>query len=135
MAGDLRIALFSGPRFDVDEAAGLTGVCDFVIGLPPQLELISAPVVMIAEAKKEDIYAGLGQCAAELVAAQRFNSTRNPAITVLHGVVSDGFRWRLLRLDGTVLRIEVTDRFITSGDQIYGILLHVCGIHPAQALA
>ncbi len=37
--------------------------------------LIEAPVIIILEAKKGDLKPGLGQCIAEMVAAQRFNQT------------------------------------------------------------
>ena len=132
-AGGDRIALFPGPRFDVDDDAGLVGTCDYVLGLPPQLDFVTGPVVMIVEAKKEDIPGGLGQCAAEMVAARRFNATRHPALDVIHGVVTDGERWRFLRLAGDTVTIETAPRPLARMDHIFGILLHVCGIHPAQA--
>lgn len=131
-AGQDRLALFSGTRFDVDEAAGLVGLCDFVLGLPPQLDYITAPILMVVEAKKEDIPGGLGQCAAELVAGQRFNQSKGSAVGTLYGAVTDGERWRFLQLTGDVLTIEIDTRPLGEMDQIFGILLHVCGIHPAQ---
>jgi hypothetical protein len=50
-AGRGRVALFAGTRFDVDDVSGLTGVVDFALGLPPQLDFITAPVLMVVEAK------------------------------------------------------------------------------------
>jgi hypothetical protein len=37
---------------------------------------VEAPAIVIVEAKKSDIKSGLGQCIAEMVAAQRFNEKR-----------------------------------------------------------
>jgi hypothetical protein len=134
-ASNDRVALFPGVRFDVDEAAGLTGVCDFILGRPPQLHFVTAPVMMIDEAKNEDIVGGLGQCAAAMVAGQRFNASRNPDITMMYGAVSDGERWRFLRLQDGVLDVEMADRLISDVDQIFGILLDIVGISPAAPAA
>src|SRR5262249_8356385 len=68
-----RISVFSGAFFDVDAAIGLAGYCDFLVCRSSQLYYITAPALMVVEAKKEDIPGGLGQCAAAMVGAQRFN--------------------------------------------------------------
>jgi hypothetical protein len=67
------ISLFSGTEFNVDSAQGLNGYCDFVVSLSSQQLYISSPVLMIVEAKKENIIEGLGQCIAAMLAAQVFN--------------------------------------------------------------
>lgn len=135
LVGEDRVALFPSARFDVDDAAGLTGICDFVLGKPPQSPIITSPVLMIVEAKNEDVLGGIGQCAAAMVAAERFNEGRNPDIGTVYGAVSDGERWRFLRLTGTALDMEKADRLISDPDQIFGILLHVCGVTPAAPAA
>lgn len=134
-AANYRIALFSGTRFDVDESVGLTGVCDFILGLPPQLNYVTAPVVMIVEAKNEDIWGGVGQCAAAMVAAQRFNSQKNPSITTIYGAVTDGGSWRFMRLREKTLVIDLTEISISEVEKILGILLCICGIVPERAKA
>ncbi|MFN6567651.1 hypothetical protein [Dendronalium sp. ChiSLP03b] len=40
----------------------------------PERLIITALVIMIVEAKKENIPAGLGQCVAEMLAARIFNN-------------------------------------------------------------
>ena len=67
-----QIGFFSGEDFTVDELVGLNGTCDFLLSRSPALIEIEAPVFTLVEAKKADLRLGLGQCAAELVAAQRF---------------------------------------------------------------
>jgi len=52
--------LFSGIDFNVDLEKGLTGFCGFIISSSSELLFVSAPVMMLVEAKKEDILAGLG---------------------------------------------------------------------------
>ncbi|MGL6095774.1 MAG: hypothetical protein ACRC7O_08280, partial [Fimbriiglobus sp.] len=127
--------MFPAARFDVDDAAGLTGVCDFILGRPPQSHIVLNPVMMIVEAKNEDVLAGLGQCAAAMAAAQRFNAAKNSDILTIFGAVSDGERWRFVRLRGTDFVMETTDRLISDPDQLLGILFHIVGVTPPAAAA
>ena len=68
-----QISLFSGTDFNVDVEKGLNSYCDFVISRAREQLTINAPVVIIVEAKNENIKGGLGQCAAGMLAAQLFN--------------------------------------------------------------
>lgn len=63
------ISLFSGNDFTVDPSLGLSGVCDFLISCSPEQLFVEAPTVVIIEAKREDLNAGMGQCVAEMIAA------------------------------------------------------------------
>src|SRR5205823_13477445 len=56
-----RISLFSGVEFNVDPAQGLCGVCDFLFSLSPLQLTIQVPVVMVVEAKNENVKEGIGQ--------------------------------------------------------------------------
>jgi len=134
LGGD-SVAFFSGVPLNADPAAGLVGVCDYILGRPPQLNYVSAPVVVVVEAKKEDIMGGLGQCAAEMVGAQRFNRGRNPDIDTVYGCVSDGGEWKFLRLRGADLDIDLTEYLISEPDRILGLLLHFVGLSPAVPAA
>ena len=77
---DYRISLFSGVEFNVNPEQGLRGVCDFCWSLSPLQLTIQAPVVMVVEAKNENIKQGISQCIAEMLVAQQFNQN---AITLL----------------------------------------------------
>lgn len=59
------VSLFSGEDFNVDEAVGLNGICDFLISRSASVLEIEAPVVVVVEAKKTDLKTGFGQCIAE----------------------------------------------------------------------
>jgi hypothetical protein len=50
----------------------------------------NAPVVMLVEAKNENISYGLSQCLSEMVAAQEFNRQEGSDITTIYGVVTTG---------------------------------------------
>ena len=104
-----QISLFSGEEFTVDETVGLNGICDFLLTRSPDVLEIEAPVVVLIEAKKTDLKSGLGQCIAEMVAAQRFNqATQQSTIDVIYGCVSNGIQWQFLRLQDSTVSIDLT---------------------------
>ncbi len=123
-----RISLYSGLDFNVDEALGLTGVCDFLLGQSPQLFYVDAPVLAVVEAKRDSIPEGLGQCAAEMVAVRRFNEKENKPRDTVYGAVTTGAQWRFLRLSGPRLDIDLDEYQIAQADRILGVLLHCCGV-------
>ena len=106
---DRQISLFSGEDFTVDPSIGLNGICDFLISKSlSQLE-IQAPVVIIIEAKKENLNGGLGQCIAEMVAAQKFNAANNVNIPIIFGSVTSGTTWKFLKLEANSVTIDITE--------------------------
>jgi hypothetical protein len=118
-----QISVFSGEEFNVDAEADLTGYCDFLLSRSPEQLFIKAPAIMIVEAKKEDLKPGLGQCLAEMVAAQRFNQQKQKPIPVIYGIVSSGTAWRFLKLEGKTASIDLTDYPLPPVEQILGMLL------------
>jgi len=62
-----QISLFSGTDFNVDVERGLNGYCDFVISRSREQLTINVPILIIVEAKHENIKGGLGQCAAAIL--------------------------------------------------------------------
>ena len=117
------ISLFSGIDFTVDQSLGLNGICDFVISRSPEQILISAPVAVIVEAKKDDLNAGLGQCIAEMVAAQRFNQQQEHPIFNIYGAVTTGSLWRFLKLEAQNVTIDLIEYAVPPVDRILGILV------------
>jgi hypothetical protein len=118
-----RISLFSGEDFTVDEAVGLNGVCDFLISRSPELLTIEAPAVVIVEAKKADLTSGIGQCIAEMIAAQRFNEQRQQPIPIIYGAISSGTQWRFLKLEAQTVTIDLRDYPLPPVEQILGFLV------------
>jgi len=126
------VSLFSGVEFSVDVAQGLNGVCDYIISQSPEQLFISAPILMIFEAKNEDIKGGFPQCIAAMIAAQRFNEQENKSIPVIHGVVTTGTTWRFLQLEATTVRIDSREYYIDSVEKIMGILTSITGLSIAS---
>lgn len=127
--GDVRrqsnyqISLFSGKEFDVDRERGLSGYCDFILCLSKEQLYIQAPVVMIVEAKNENIVGGMGQCMASMVATQLFNQQTGKPIDEIYGAVTTGTNWRFLKLIGQTLWVDKTEYYIREVDKILGILM------------
>jgi hypothetical protein len=118
---DCQVSLFSGSDFSVDIESGLNGVCDFLLTRSPSEFVIEAPAIIIIEAKKGELNAGWGQCAAEMIAAQKFNSANNQGVATIYGCVTTGTRWQFLKLTGKDLTIDVTEYSLNPPDQILGI--------------
>lgn len=119
---DRRISLFSGIDFNVDDENGLTGVCDFLVSLSPVQFGLEAPVIVLVEAKNDNLETGLGQCVAEMVAAQHFNAEEGNDIQCIYGATTSGTEWRFLKLKGKKLYIDMLPYQIERCDKILGIL-------------
>lgn len=117
-----QISLFSGVDFTVDDTKGLNGTCDFIITHSPEILMVTAPVITVVEAKKENINAGLGQCAASMVAAQIFNEQTTTEIKTIYGAVTTGSIWQFLKLEGQILSIDLSEYYLKDVNQILGIL-------------
>ncbi|MDJ0737821.1 MAG: hypothetical protein QNJ47_27815 [Nostocaceae cyanobacterium] len=118
-----QISLFSGNDFSVDQSVGLNGVCDFLISCSPEQLFIDAPAVVVVEAKKEDLNAGLGQCISEMIAAQRFNEQNNQSVPTIFGAVTTGDRWKFLKLESNTVTIGLLEYNLPPVEQILGILV------------
>jgi hypothetical protein len=119
-----QISLFSGIDFNVDPERGLNGFCDFLISLSQEQIFVRAPVVTLVETKNENLKSGLGQCIAEMIAAQEFNRQKqNQQIKIVYGVVTIGTIWQFLQLENQVVSIDLTEYYIKDVTKILGILI------------
>lgn len=117
------INIYSGIRFDVTPEEGLQGVCDFIISKSIPVPILQAPLLLIVEAKKNDIDEGLGQCAAEMIAAQRFNHTEGLPDSTVYGCVTTGELWQFLSLQAEIICIDPHRLFIENTNKILGMLI------------
>jgi hypothetical protein len=118
-----QISLFSGIDFNVAPEKGLAGFCDFIISKSTEQFFIQSPVVTLVEAKNENIKAGLGQCVAEMVAAQLFNQQSDVEIQAVYGVVTTGEVWRFLKLEVQTVFIDATSYYVSELEKILGIFV------------
>ena len=116
-----RISLFSGVDFSIDDRVGLNGRCDYIVARSPLQLVLAKPVCMLVEAKREDLVAGIPQCLAEMIAAQRFNGNTE----TVYGCVTSGTQWRFLQLDGKTAFVDTREYAIQQLDDIYAILTFI----------
>ncbi|MBD2778863.1 hypothetical protein [Iningainema tapete] len=113
-----KVSLFSGRDFNVDATQGLNGFCDYILSASEFTLEIEAPVIAIVEAKNESTNAGLGQCIAEMVAAQRFNQVRDRITPSIYGAVTTGRIWRFLKLSAQTVLIDNEELVIENIEDI-----------------
>jgi hypothetical protein len=101
-----RFSYFSGYKFDVDKKLSLTGYCDFILSATPNTPIIKTPVFLLVEAKNGEIEQGIGQCGAEMYAAQLFNQSHHQLPKAIYGCVTNAFTWCFLKLENKTLYID-----------------------------
>jgi hypothetical protein len=106
-----RIGYFSGRSLTVDSSIGLNGECDFLLSANPDQTIIQAPLVVVVEAKNADLTRALGQCAAQMVGAYRFNELKGQ-IYLIYRAVTTGTNWKLLTLDRQKLSISLEEYLV-----------------------
>ncbi len=119
--------IYSGQRLDIDPAQGLVGECDFILTKSPPLPMLQSPIVMLVEAKKNDIEKGLGQCMAQMLGARLFNEQEGNNINIIYGCVTTGEVWQFLKLENSVLSIDSRRYYIDHIDKILGIFQDIIG--------
>ena len=122
---DHKISLFSGIDFNVDPSIGLNGQCDFIISTSRDQLVLTAPLILIVEAKNENIKGELGQCIAEMIAAKLFNEREENQITTIYGVVTTGTAWRFLKLEDRIVSIDLPEYYIDNVGKILGIFHNI----------
>lgn len=80
------------------------------------------PFIVLVEAKNADPTLGIGQCVAEMLAAQRFNQQRANNIPCIYGVTTTGTEWLFLKLEDQRLYIDMALYALERCDKILGIL-------------
>jgi len=117
------IGFFSGTEFNIDASQGLTGYCDYILSAIKDSYEVRSPVLMLVEAKNENIKSGLGQCAAEMIAAQMLNAKSGLGDRPVYGCVTTGTDWKFLELRDRLLKIDQRDYFINEVSLLLSILL------------
>jgi hypothetical protein len=119
------VTVLPGVALDVDRQQGLTGFCDYLITRSPEFYYVQGPILAVVEAKREDLIAGLGQCAAEMVAIRLFNEREGTPQRAVFGCVTSGSIWRFLELEGPTLSIDRPEYYLRDLPKILGILVSV----------
>jgi len=99
----------------------LNGTPDYIISKRSKLgkTVLEYPLLMVAEAKKNDFDQGWGQCLAELVAAQKLN---NDSDLPVYGIVTDGKYWEFGKLEQAIFTKNKDSFPVNHVETILGIL-------------
>jgi hypothetical protein len=116
---DEQFSIYSGITLDVD--VDLKGECDFILSHSPKSIDIQAPIFTLIEGKDDNVRNGIGQCAIQMYAAQKFNEMRGKAIPVIYGCVTTGDDWQFLKLEKNTLTFHNKRLYFIEVDKILGV--------------
>lgn len=119
------ISVFSGKNFNVEPERGLDGFCDYLVSRSPEQYYICAPVLVIVEAKNENIVDGLGQCLATMYAAALFNARAQQDIPAVYGAVTTGTVWKFLKLQEQRAWIDMDEYYLNNLEELLGIFMNI----------
>lgn len=99
----------------------LSGTPDYLIATKSILgkTVMGEPVLIIAEAKKNDFEQGWGQCLAELVTAQKINGDTSFSV---HGIVTDGKLWEFGKLTEEIFIKNIAGYTVDNLPTLFGAL-------------
>jgi hypothetical protein len=105
------------------ETDTLTGVADYLVSA--DRAYLAAPLLCVAEAKRDDFLLGQAQCVAEMHACQ-WNSQQAGRDHDVYGIVSNGQVWQFFKLTPT-REVFGSDFYVTASlPPLLGVLDHVC---------
>lgn len=121
------ISIYSGQRLDVDPGRGLIGECDFILAATAPVPALRAPLMIIVEAKKNDVESGVWQGIAQMVGARIFNERSGRPPAPVYGCVTNGEAWQFLRLVDQRAEIDVRRYYIDNVDGILAVFGRIVG--------
>jgi len=117
-----KLTYFSGYQFNVDSELGLKGFCDFIISGQYNAAFIESPVVAVVEAKyNQDLADAAPQCIAEMYAAQIFNQRKKKTVAIVYGVITNGYEWLFLTLEGKTVTIDIERYGLKNLPELLGV--------------
>ena len=101
------LQVFSGEIIVADKKQGLNGEIDFVLARKPWTRKPTNPLFCITESKLGLIDSGVDQATAQMLGLRVFNQQKGYDEIIIHGAVTDGSRWRFLKLEGNNLYLDL----------------------------
>ncbi len=115
-------AIISGENLDADASLGLNGECDFMFSLGGSQEILAPPIFCIAEAKKQDLEAGMIQASAQVIGAKIFNNNKKFPLETLYGASTTGDVWRFLKYENNEITFDKKRYYTDNLSKLLGIL-------------
>jgi hypothetical protein len=101
-----KIDVYSGEHLNVDSVIGLNGEIDFIITKYSGIKEITMPIFCTSEAKIGKVESHFSQIIAQMIGAYQFNQKQKSEITTVYGCITDGFKWRFLKLADKIIYID-----------------------------
>jgi hypothetical protein len=114
--------IYSGEILNADKQRGLIGECDFILGKNNDSIVMNYPLFCLIEAKKHDIEASIGQCAAQMLGARLYNQRHGQEIPIIYGCVTNADNWQFLKLDNDTIIADTHYYYFDHLDLILGVL-------------
>lgn len=108
----------------VGKEAEISGIPDYILAKRSPLgRVMSLPMLVMIEAKKDDFDEGWGQCVAQMIAAQQLN--KEPY--TVYGIVTNGTSWEMGYLDDAHLVKHFQSLSLSDLKKLYNTLYFVFG--------
>ncbi len=112
---------YSGDILNADAAKGLYGECDFLLCVDIGSFSLSYPIVVIVEAKKNDIELGVPQCAAQMLGALIYNQKKGMDMERIYVCVTTGDEWVFLKLENNLVTVDSRKFYLNQIEQVLGV--------------
>lgn len=111
------VSMYSGNGFTVSRC--LSGTVDYLFSraMPPS-SIIRPAITAVVETKSLHLERGIPHSLVQMVAAQQFNSEPD----TVYGVVTTGILWRFLKLEVTLVTIDLTEYPLTPLERSFSLL-------------
>lgn len=116
---------YSGENLPADRARGLVGECDFFISRHTGSFAINMPIVAVIEAKRDNLEAGVDQCAAQLYGASLVNQGLGHPVSVYYGCVTNAREWLFLKLEHGHYVIDNRRYHLDRLPELLGVFQHI----------
>jgi hypothetical protein len=117
-----KIQIFSGEIIIADASKGLNGEIDFIITKEQNSIGPQAPILCVTEAKIGRLDKAIPQATAQMLGARVFNQKNGENVEIIHGLITDGTSWKLLKLDGNLVLKDTKTYFTNDLPNLLGAL-------------
>jgi hypothetical protein len=123
------IQIFSGEIINADKSVGLNGEIDFIITRSTDTIEPQAPILSITEAKIGKVDKAIPQATSQMLGAQVFNQSNHEQLNTIHGIVTDGTSWLLLKLENLNLTIDSKYYYTNDLPTLLGALQNIISFY------
>ncbi len=117
--------IYSGDFLVADKTRKLTGECDFILAKETGSFSINVPIIMVVEAKRQDMEFGINQCAAQLYGAQIFNKKSKTNLNRIYGCVTTADDWKFMMIEDNMIQIDKETYYKSEVSKILGVFQRI----------